>query len=234
MVSTSIYKFSSTKVIPLGSCAFRQPFAQSHCKFIHGYRLQAKFWFGCNELDANNWVVDFGGLKELKTTLETVFDHTTIVWREDPELALFKMLGEKGVIDLRIFNDGVGIEMFARFCLNQANELVTKNTNGRCNCIKVEVWEHENNSAIYELLSAGTSTDSSSSSIPTINITDTIIGIPSTLQETSPVITPLTKIISSPIPTKPETPPLHNTKVYNTFKDPFAGTSWGNNARRTK
>ena len=232
MVQPSIYKFSSTKVIPLGSCAFRQPFAQSHCRFIHGYRLQAKFWFGCNELDANNWVVDFGGLKELKTTLETVFDHTTIVWREDPELALFKMLGEKGVIDLRIFNDGVGIEMFARFCLNQANELVTKSTNGRCNCIKVEVWEHENNSAICEL----------SSEIPNIIVTDDIIPdvskvetpVPSILPEPLPVIIPQTTVALPPVVTKPTSPPLHNQKSYNTFKDPFAGTSWGNNAKRTK
>ena len=232
MVQPSIYKFSSTKVIPLGSCAFRQPFAQSHCRFIHGYRLQAKFWFGCNELDANNWVVDFGGLKELKTTLETVFDHTTIGWREDPELALFKMLGEKGVIDLRIFNDGVGIEMFARFCLNQANELVTKNTNGRCNCVKVEVWEHENNSAICELLSE----------IPNIIVTDDIIPdfskvetpIPSILPEPLSVIIPQTTVALPPVVTKPTSPPLHNQKSYNTFKDPFAGTSWGNNAKRTK
>ena len=232
MVQPSIYKFSSTKVIPLGSCAFRQPFAQSHCRFIHGYRLQAKFWFGCNELDANNWVVDFGGLKELKTTLETVFDHTTIVWREDPELALFKMLGEKGVIDLRIFNDGVGIEMFARFCLNQANELVTKSTNGRCNCIKVEVWEHENNSAICELLSE----------IPNIIVTDDIIPdfskvetpVPSILPEPLPVIIPQTTVALPPVVTKPTSPPLHNQKSYNTFKAPFAGTSWGNNAKRTK
>ena len=232
MVQPSIYKFSSTKVIPLGSCAFRQPFAQSHCRFIHGYRLQAKFWFGCNELDANNWVVDFGGLKELKTTLETVFDHTTIVWREDPELALFKMLGEKGVIDLRIFNDGVGIEMFARFCLNQANELVTKSTNGRCNCIKVEVWEHETNSAICEL----------TSEIPNIIVTDDIIPdfskvetpVPSILPEPLSVIIPQTTVALPPVVTKPTSPPLHNQKSYNTFKDPFAGTSWGNNAKRTK
>ena len=53
-------KFISTKIIPLGSAAFRQPFARSHCKFIHGYRLQAKFWFECEVLDNNNWVVDFG------------------------------------------------------------------------------------------------------------------------------------------------------------------------------
>ena len=110
MVQTSNYKYESTKIIPLGSCAFRQPYAQSHCKFIHGYRLQAKFWFGCNELDANNWVVDFGGLKGLKQDLEGMFDHTTVVWIKDPELPLFKMLNEKGVIDLRILEDGVGIE----------------------------------------------------------------------------------------------------------------------------
>ena len=55
--------FTSTKIIELGSCAFRQPKAESHCRFIHGYRLTAKFWFGANQLDKNNWVVDFGSLK---------------------------------------------------------------------------------------------------------------------------------------------------------------------------
>ena len=62
--------FESTKVIDLGSCAFRQPQAESHCKFIHGYRLKAKFWFTADKLDKNHWVVDFGGLKELKKLLE--------------------------------------------------------------------------------------------------------------------------------------------------------------------
>ena len=59
-------EYQSTKIIELGSCAFRQWRADSHCKFIHGYRLVAKFWFECEKLDERNWVVDFGGLKELK------------------------------------------------------------------------------------------------------------------------------------------------------------------------
>ena len=46
--------FESTKVIDLGSCAFRQPQAESHCKFIHGYRLKAKFWFTADKLDKNH------------------------------------------------------------------------------------------------------------------------------------------------------------------------------------
>ena len=143
-------KFKSTKVIPLGSCAFRQPFATSHCKFIHGYRLQAKFWFACDRLDHNNWVVDFGALKALKTMLESTFDHTTVIASDDPALDTFKELNEKGIIDLRIFDGGVGIERFAEYCLRASNDLIEHQTKGRCWVKKVEVWEHESNSAIAE------------------------------------------------------------------------------------
>jgi 6-pyruvoyltetrahydropterin/6-carboxytetrahydropterin synthase len=210
------YVYQSTKIIPLGSCAFRQPYAQSHCRFIHGYRLQAKFWFGCNNLDKNNWVVDFGGLKKLKEILETVFDHTTVVWEKDPELPLFKMLSEKGVIDLRIFPDGVGIEKFAEFCLKQANEFVQKETDGRCDCFKVEVWEHESNSAICTYSNIYNLADSIVQEAPQ----------PSVEVKTEPP----PQINKSP--EKLNSPPLHYPKSYNTFKDPFAGTSWGNNAKR--
>lgn len=143
-------RYVSTKIIPLGSCAFRQPFAESHCRFIHGYRLQAKFWFTCEHLDKNNWVVDFGALKEFKVILEEAFDHKTAVWAQDPDLDMFKMLEERKMVELTIFNDGVGIERFAKFCYDQANDWVEDRTNARCWCSKVEVWEHEGNSAIYE------------------------------------------------------------------------------------
>jgi len=148
-------KYTSTKVIPLGSCAFRQPFANSHCHFIHGYRLQAKFWFECNQLDDNNWVVDFGALKPLKTALEEQFDHTTVVWEKDPELQTFQMLNKKEIIDLRIMSGGVGIEKFAEYCHKEANEFVNDLTLGRCWCSKVEVWEHPDNSAIFETIHDG-------------------------------------------------------------------------------
>lgn len=143
-------RYVSTKVIPLGSCAFRQPFAKSHCRFIHGYRLQAKFWFTCNTLDENNWVVDFGSLKELKTILEEVFDHKTVVSSIDPDLDMFKELDNRDMIELVIMPDGVGIERFAKFCFDQADDHIQELTKGRCWIQKVEVWEHEGNSAIYE------------------------------------------------------------------------------------
>jgi 6-pyruvoyltetrahydropterin/6-carboxytetrahydropterin synthase len=142
--------FSSTKIIELGSCAFRQPEAKSHCRFIHGYRLVGKFWFGAKELDENNWVVDFGGLKNLKKVLQLQFDHTTVISSTDPAIANFKSLNEHGIIDLRIMEGGVGIEKFAEFCYKTADEYVKEVTNNRCWCKRVEIFEHENNSAIYE------------------------------------------------------------------------------------
>ena len=141
--------FKSTKVIELGSCAFRQPTATSHCKYLHGYRLTAKFWFEAGSLDQNNWVVDFGGLKDLKKILQNQFDHTTCISRLDPKLDEFKRLEQAGVCDLRIM-DGVGIEKFAEWCWRVADAHVDEITNSRCRCIKTEVFEHENNSAIYE------------------------------------------------------------------------------------
>lgn len=140
--------FNSTKIIELGSCAFRQPRADSHCKYLHGYRLTAKFWFESNELDTNNWVVDFGALKGLKNILQEQFDHTTCISYSDPHVETFKQLAVDGVCDLRLM-DGVGIEKFAQYCYHVANKHVLNITNSRCWCVRVEVFEHENNSAVY-------------------------------------------------------------------------------------
>lgn len=141
--------FQSTKIIELGSCAFRQPNAESHCKFIHGYRLTAKFWFEADRLDTNNWVVDFGSLKGLKKLMQDQFDHTTCIAQTDPKLDMFKKLRDAGVCDLRIM-DGVGIEKFAEYCHTVAQAYVDELTDGRCRCVQVEMFEHENNSAIYK------------------------------------------------------------------------------------
>ena len=141
--------FYSTKLIDLGSCAFRQPHAESHCKLLHGYRLKAKFWFTCSELDVNNWVVDFGGLKSLKKLLQVQFDHTLCIAGDDPLLEHFQTLATAGGCDLRIMPDGVGIEKFAQYCYNTSNTHVRNMTNSRCWVDRVEVWEHENNSACY-------------------------------------------------------------------------------------
>lgn len=144
--------YQSTKIIELGSCAFRQWRAEgTHCKYLHGYRLMAKFWFGSKDLDHRNWVVNFGGLKELKQTLQKQFDHTLCVAQDDPLLDVFRQLHNEKGCDLRIM-EAVGIEKVAEFCFNAAKEFLQTNveTRDRCWVNKVEVWEHDQNSATYE------------------------------------------------------------------------------------
>ena len=141
----------STKVIPLGSTAFRQWRAKSHCRLLHGYRLTAKIYFYAENLDETNWIFDFGNCKEIKTILENQFDHTTCVAADDPELDMFKLMDDKDMIDLRIMENGVSIEKNSEWIFNTVNDYVKNKTNNRVSVIKVEVWEHEGNSAIYEV-----------------------------------------------------------------------------------
>lgn len=142
--------YQSTKIIELGSCAFRQWRAtHSHCRFLHGYQLKAKIWFGASSLDDKNWCVDFGGLKELKAKLQNIFDHTTTVAADDPELETFKELDKKGILQLRIQEKGVGIERAAETVFNIADSYIKSLTSGRCWVDRVEVFEHEENSATF-------------------------------------------------------------------------------------
>ena len=145
-------KYLSTKTyghnIGLSAC-FRQPNAHSHCKFLHGYSLQFKFTFSCDELDERNWVVDFGGLKPLKAWLENTFDHKVVLDKEDPYMATFENLQNKGLAELTLL-EGVGVEKFAEHAFNFANTLVNQMTEGRCWVVSTECAEHGANSAIYE------------------------------------------------------------------------------------
>ena len=142
--------FQSTKVLELGSCAFRQFQAgHSHCRFIHGYRLTAKFWFGTDTLDKHNWVVDFGGLKGLKNKLRDQFDHTTCIAADDPTLPIFESLVKADACDLRVMPNGTGIERVAEWCFDTSDRYISHLTKNRCWVDRVEVWEHENNSAAY-------------------------------------------------------------------------------------
>ena len=131
------------------SAVFRQPLAHSHCKFLHGYSLQFKFVFGCDELDERNWVVDFGGLKPLKKWLEDNFDHKVVVDRADPLLYKLSELESSGLAELTLF-DGVGVEKFAEHAHKFADKLVREMTNNRCYCVSAECAEHGSNSAIFE------------------------------------------------------------------------------------
>ena len=140
-------KFTSNKVIELGSAAFRQwKSTHSHCQFIHGYRLTADITFEADELDERNWVADFGGLKDLKNDLEGTFDHKLVVAIDDPQLELLKSLDEAGVAEVVIL-PAVGCERFAEYVLKKADDFINKATEGRVRVKSVQINEHEKNFA---------------------------------------------------------------------------------------
>lgn len=214
--------FESTKVIELGSCAFRQWKAtHSHCAQVHGYQLKAKFWFGGSQLDEKQWLVDFGGLKELKAILQDTFDHTWCVAADDPCLPIIKQLEVAGAATLRIFENGVGIERAAEFCYNTASDFIKKKYGDRCWVNKVEVFEHQDNSATYtntNPIEEQCDIDMDEELKP-VAVTSTFTANKATHVEVTPL----------------EVPVQHNSRAAqvgsNTTTgkgDWFGGTSWGN------
>lgn len=141
-------KFTSTKKFTGYPCTHRQWRAKSHCRFVHGYSREFIFEFECAELTPEMWVMDFGGLKEVKDWLAYMFDHTFLVSEDDPELDEFKKLDQKGVIQMRVLPNA-GMEGSAKFVFDEVSKIIKKITNNRVSIIKVEVRENEKNSAIY-------------------------------------------------------------------------------------
>jgi 6-pyruvoyltetrahydropterin/6-carboxytetrahydropterin synthase len=199
----------STKVIELGSTAFRQPNAKSHCSKVHGYQLKAKLWFGANELNECNWVFDFSDLKELKESLQKTFDHKLIISKDDPAKSAFRELERYGAVDIVVFDEGVGIEKFAEFVFNSADSYVKFKTSGRVWCEKVEVFEHDLNSAIYEK-------EVTKSFNLKQDITPTKIDLNSFIEPTQPLQTGVNNNAA----------PVGNNRSTG-WSNPFGGTSWG-------
>ena len=132
------------------SCAFRQWRARSHCRYLHGYALAVRLEFETNELDEHGWVVDFGGLKEVRAMLEEFFDHKTLVAEDDPHLHAFTQMHELGIIDMRLVPQA-GCEAFARLIFEGVNRwLIGKKLAPRVRLRRVEVREHGANGAMME------------------------------------------------------------------------------------
>ena len=83
-----------------------------------------------------------------KAFFEYLLDHTTIVAEDDPYLENFKQMDKDGIIQLKIL-PAVGCERFAEYLYQVINEFLQLETNGRVRATKVEVYEHERNSASY-------------------------------------------------------------------------------------
>src|SRR5882724_9729997 len=134
------------------SATFRQWRADSHCSFLHGYAIGVELEFCCldSEVDKNGWVINFGGLKDVKQWLKELLDHKTLVAADDPEMSTFLGLEAAGLIQLVVLDQGVGCDNLAKYIAqwvegwlgSNRQELETKAWLQR-----VKVFEHSGNAA---------------------------------------------------------------------------------------
>ncbi len=141
--------YRSTKRFAGYPCTHRQWKAESHCRFVHGYSREFYFEFACREMTEEFWVMDFGGLKEVKEFLSYHFDHTFLIAADDPYLENFKKMDADGIIQLRVLPNP-GMEGTAKFVFDEVSKIISEQTKGRVWVTKVEVRENEKNSAFFE------------------------------------------------------------------------------------
>lgn len=151
-------KYQSTKKFSNFSVALRQHKAQhSACQLLHGYAFEFKVWFESvealeeNQLDEMSWIVDFGLFSRngLKDWLNDMFDHTTLIEKDDPQLESFKWMEELGLCKLVVL-DRMGAESIAKLVFDKFDDVFSKTEGGRVKVTKVECFENSNNSGIYE------------------------------------------------------------------------------------
>jgi 6-pyruvoyltetrahydropterin/6-carboxytetrahydropterin synthase len=154
-MSARQYKYTSTKEYhDAFPCAYRQWRADSHCNLIHGYSFSMKFYFGTDNLDTRNWAADYGGLKELKSVLESQFDHTLLVAEDDPELEFYMEMQRRNLAKLTILPK-LGCEGLADQLYRYVNGVYIPDMWGageaeRLWCYRVEVRETQSNMAFRE------------------------------------------------------------------------------------
>lgn len=132
----------------IGPCAYRNWKSDSECYKLHGYDRSFKFVFGCSNLDKQGFVVDFGGLKEIKRQLEYWFDHTVILQADDPMVGTFRKLEKLGHLVLRTF-PLISCEGLAQYVAEYVDHQLQEKNGGRNWVISCEMIEAEKNSAIY-------------------------------------------------------------------------------------
>jgi len=143
--------YTSTKYFhEIGPCAYRNWMSQTDCYLLHGYCRSFNFVFGAKHLDRQNFVVDFGGLKDIKRQLEDWFDHTIILQADDPLVETFRILDQKMHCRLRTFPI-ISCEGLAQYVGEYVNHMLEERTQGRAYVISCEMIEAEKNTALYTI-----------------------------------------------------------------------------------
>lgn len=145
-------KYVSTKTYnELAPVAYRQWRADSHCNQIHGYALSFHFEFASDDLDARNWIIDYGSLRPLKEMLEQQFDHCLLVEDDDPMRDELINLGKLGLAKITEVPK-TGCEGIANMLYEYVNTVFLHDygEQGRIWCTRVEVRETSSNMAFRQ------------------------------------------------------------------------------------
>ena len=92
-----------------------------------------------------NWIVDYGGFKDapvgngLKSWMNHMWDHTTLIEKDDPYLDFFESAAMEGLCKLTVM-DKLGAESCAKVVYNHFNDVLSKTDGGRCKVVKVECF----------------------------------------------------------------------------------------------
>lgn len=146
-----MYRVTKTYPHSLGlSACFRQHLAETHCRFLHGYPLAFTLVFRAETLDANNWVINFGGLKQVKAFLINAFDHRIVVAQNDPLLSEIVALQSLGLSQQALILENTGCEAFAKYVFDYvADWLLRQKVTNDVVLESVECREHSGNAASY-------------------------------------------------------------------------------------
>ena len=102
-----------------------------------------------------NWIVDYGGFKDapigngLKSWMNHMWDHTLLIQSDDPYRDIFEQMGQMGLAKVH-FLEKMGAESCAKLVFDHFNEVLSKTDAGRCKVVRVECFENDKNSSIYE------------------------------------------------------------------------------------
>jgi 6-pyruvoyltetrahydropterin/6-carboxytetrahydropterin synthase len=127
--------------------AHRQHRHAGHCAFVHGHNWSFTFVFGCDALDANGFVVDFGDLKYIRQWFDEHLDHACVFNDDDP---LSKALLDAAPAAYKpYFVRNCSAEGLAQHTHEVVNEMVRRKTDGRVFVVETRVAEDARNAATY-------------------------------------------------------------------------------------
>lgn len=127
--------------------AHRQHKHDGHCFQTHGHNWTFVIEIGCNELDEQGFVLDFGKMKFIKNILDTNFDHTLVLSAHDDYVGNFKDLESKNLAKLTLIDNDASAEGIALWIGNIIDNVVKKDTNNRAYVKSIELFEDSKDSA---------------------------------------------------------------------------------------